>query len=197
MPRVNLDTLHRRRPYDRRVAERSENWFKEQIKYLKDNTSPNALMNSNRKTSTLVPGNMYLYYYHPKYMAELPYYDIFPLVVPFSRDTETFTGLNFHYLPTKMRAVLLKNLLQFATDKRTKETTKLELQWSYISGVSQFPGVKAAVKKYRYDHVQSQFLHIPATQWFNAIMLPVEKFHTGANMSRYNKESVWTDSIRM
>lgn len=143
-----------------------------------------------------MPGQMFLYFYHPKGIAELPYYDTFPLVIPFSQDAETFTGINFHYLPTKARVALLRNLQDFATDKKLNEKSRLMMQWSFVKGISKFQGINQAVKKYRKDHVASQFLMIPADQWFHAIMLPVERFNTGTNMSYVSKDVVWRDTMR-
>jgi hypothetical protein len=197
MARINLDQLAKRRLYDKDAARKSQAWFQEQIKYLGDAVSPNAIMsNAERRRDYIIPGQMYLYFYHPKGIKDLPYYDVFPLVLPFSRDAETFTGINFHYLPTKLRVVLLKNLLDFATDKKLDEKSRIQLQWQFIGNVSKYRGVQAAVKKYRYDHVQGQFLFIPATQWFNAVMLPVERFRTGPTMSFISKDIIWQDSQR-
>lgn len=197
MARINLDQLANRMLLDKSAATKSSAWFDEKIQYLKNSISPNSIMsNAQRKRDHILPGQMYLYFYHPAGIDTLPYYDTFPLVIPFAQDGETFTGLNFHYLPPKARAVLLKNLLDFSTDTKIKENTRLKFQWSYIKGVSRYPGISDAVKKYRKDCVASQFLFIPATQWFNAIMLPVEKFATGSGMTRMPKEVVWQNSIR-
>lgn len=196
MPRANLDQLSKTIKFDKSAAKKSLAWFEDQIKYLKTRISPNSLMlNSQRQKTTIVPGQMYLYFYHPIGVDTLPYYDTFPLVIPFSEDDSTFTGLNFHYLPPKMRVQLLANLLDFSTDKKLNEKTRMKFQWSFIAGASRYAGVSAAVKKYRKDHVMSQFLFIPADQWFNAVMLPVEKFSTGSNKRSFSKSIVWQDSI--
>jgi hypothetical protein len=195
MARINLDQLVNRRRYDKSAATKSQDWFEEQIRYLSNSVSPNSIMNSSRRRDYFVPGQMIMFFYHPKGVDTLPYYDTFPLIIPFSEDAETFTGINFHYLPPKMRAVLLKNLMDFATSKKLDEKTRLKFSWSFIANSARYQGVQGAVKKYRKDHVQSQFLFVPADQWFNAILLPVEKFSTGPNMSRFQKNVVWRDSI--
>lgn len=197
MARINLDQLSNRRTYTKADARKSQQWFADQIKYLGDVVSPNALMSNTKRTQDyIIPGQMYLYFYHPKHIETLPYYDTFPLVIPFAEDAETFTGLNFHYLPPKVRMQLLSALLDFSTDTKLNEKSRLRFQWQYISGVSRYKGVSTAVKKYRKDHVQSQFLMIPATQWFNAVMLPVERFNTGPSMSFISKNVVWQDSAK-
>jgi len=197
MARLNLDQLSKKILFDKDAAKKSQAWFAEQTKYLTNQVSPNSLMmNADRLKTRFIPGQMYMYYYHPKGAAELPYYDSLPLIFPFSTDEETFTGINFHYLPVKVRVVLLKNLLDFATSTKLDEKTRLKLQWDYIGGISRYRGVNLAVKKYRYDHVQSQFLFIPANQWFNAVMLPMERFNTGSNMVYFDKNIVWRESMR-
>jgi hypothetical protein len=195
MARLTLDQLSKKISYDKSSARKSLAWFEDQIAYLKNQVSPASLMSAgNRMRGSIIPGQMYLYFYRPKHMDTLPYYDTFPLVIPFSRTAETFTGLNFHYLPPKIRLVLLKNLLDFSTDSKLTERTRLRLSWDYIGGISKYRGVSVAVKSYRYDHVDSQFLFVPADQWFNAVMLPMERFNTGKNMVYVDKKLVWKDT---
>lgn len=197
MARINLDQLANRVLHDRKAALKSQAWFSQQVKYLGDAVSPNSVMqNSSRRRAFLLPGYMHMFFYHPKGAADLPYYDTFPIIFPFSKDNETFTGINFHYLPVKMRVVLLRNLLDFASDKKLKEETKMKMQWHYVANLARYNGVSAAVKKYRFDHVQSQFLFIPAPQWFNAVMIPFERFRTGKQASFFSKEMVWKDSLQ-
>ena len=192
MARINLDQLAKRVVYDKSAARKSQAWFAEQVKYLGHTVSPNSVMsNSARSRNFLIPGKMTMFFYVAKTRDELPYYDTFPLIFPFSQDAETFTGINFHYLPVKLRVVLLKNLLDFATDKKLNEQTKLRLQWQFVSGLSRYQGVENAVKKYRFDHVQSQFLLVPAPQWFNAVMIPFERFVVGEQARRVDKNYVW------
>lgn len=176
---------------------RSLAWFQEITRRLGDRVSINSLLqNSQRRTSNLVPGRMYLYSYRAKHADTLPYYDQFPMVIPFSRDAETMTGLNFHYLNYKMRFILLKNLTDFASDKKLTEKAKLVMSWNLIKGAARYGPAQAAVHKYRFDHIQSAFLEVPANQWFTALMMPVERFVTGTDGYKVNKEIVWNDSIR-
>ncbi len=197
MARQNLDKITQKLNYTKDDARRSIAWFDEQVKLLGNRVSPKSLMmNAERRTSNLVPGKMYAMFYDPKYKETLPYYDIFPLILPFNRDEQTFTALNFHYLPYKVRYVLLKNLLDFKTDKTLNEKTRLQFQWSFIKSLSKYRGSSRSVKKYRYDHVASQFLEIPADQWFTALLLPTEKFNKGKQAYYVNKQQVWKDSMR-
>lgn len=195
MPRQTLEDISKSINIDKDAAKKSLAWFDEQVKILGNRVSKNSLMQGKNKTSVIIPGKMYFYYYDPIGKDKLPYYDIFPLVLPFNRDAETFTALNFHYLPVKVRVVLMKNLLDFASDKRMDDKTKIQTAWQYIGGISRYRGVNSAVKKYRFDHVQSSFLEVPASQWFLSLMLPVQSFNSGSGMTYISPERVWRDSM--
>lgn len=196
MPRYNLDKLSEKTNYTKADYRRSQAWFAEQAKKLGHMSSmPSIMSTPGRQKATFIPGRMYMYGYYPVGVKELPYYDAYPLVIPFSSDETTFTGLNFHYLPYKVRYVLLRNMLDFATDKKMDEKTKLKFTWQFIKGVSRYRGVESAVKRYRYDRVQTHFLEIPSHQWFLSLLLPMERFRTGPNQTYMNKEFVWQNSM--
>jgi hypothetical protein len=98
-------------------VKKSQKWFDEQVKKLSTKkVTPNRIMNEEgmHLTSTLVPGKMYFFYYHPKHYETLPHYDQFPLVLPFGKTGNSFTGLNLHYLDYKMRMGLFQQLLKTA-----------------------------------------------------------------------------------
>lgn len=197
MPRYNLDQIEKKVTYTKDDFRKSQQWFADQAKKLGNMVSrPSAMSTPGRARSIIMPGKMYLYQYYPVGVKELPYYDSLPLVIPFAADENTFTGLNFHYLPYKVRYVLLKNLLDFASNKKLDEQTKLRLSWEYIGGISRYRGANSAIKKYRLDRVQSQFMEVPANQWFMALLLPIENFNTGPNQTYLDKNYVWQKSMQ-
>lgn len=197
MPRYTLDQLSTKVNYTKDDFRRSREWFSEQAKKLGGMVSRSSAMRApGRERAMIMPGRMYLYSYYPIGAKDLPYYDALPLVIPFSADETSFTGLNFHYLPYKVRYVLLKNLLDFANNKKFDETTRLKLSWEYIGGISRYRGVNSAVKKYRLDRVQSAFMEIPSDQWFMALLLPIEHFNRGENMVYMDKNFVWQQSMK-
>ena len=61
-------------------------------------------------TGRMSLGRMYFFVYNPKHKATLPYYDMFPLVLPVERYSNGFLGINFHYLAPKDRAFLLDEI---------------------------------------------------------------------------------------
>ena len=135
-------------------------------------------------------GNMNLFWYRPKQAKKLPYYDVFPIVLPFKKHLGGFTGINFHYLPVYMRIKLLDLLdAGFADDRKGR----LQVFWS---DVKKLKLARPIVRRYKSDHVHSLFLHIPVQDMFVAILLPVEKFYHGAykNKKYVNSKEVWRDT---
>ena len=96
--------------------DRSFNWYMNSVKKMAGElTDYNDVKKTDLGdlTSKIEPGNMYMFMYDPKLKETLPYYDTFPLCLPFDSAPGGFIGLNLHYLPPLQRAVLLGNLLDY------------------------------------------------------------------------------------
>lgn len=174
-------------------ASKSVSWFQQQARLLnsKSITPTKALRSNATKTSrSVVPGSLYMFLYDPKTKDDLPYYDVFPLVFPFQKVRGGFLGLNMHYLPYQARVQLLDRLMQFASNDKLDEKTKINYSWATISGVSKFKMAEPCVKHYLTSHVMSSFKMVSPPDWATAMMLPVEQF-VGAS-----KGAVWRDSLR-
>ena len=143
-------------------------------------------------------GTMNLFYYRPKGAAKLPYYDIFPLVIPIGRRlNDGFVGLNFHYLSVPQRWLLLERLSMFqvpseldAFDTGEGAGDVMALFWSKISRKR---GVKPIVKRYLTKNIQSRFLKIELSEMLIALSIPMERFYTGkwGGKKRYIAEKVY------
>jgi len=169
-------------------TDRSLDWYRSQVKNL-SGLSPNKLMtNTVDMTARVLPGNMYMFFYDAKLKDKLPYWDSFPLVLPFRKVQDGFYGINLHYLPYGARFKLLGALHQYASDEKVNEDTRIRVNWRVLSSLSRIAPIKHAVKHYLDEHVQSRFLQIKYPDWVTASLLPVERFE-GAN-----KQKVWADS---
>jgi hypothetical protein len=169
--------------------ERSLQWYRAQVRKL-GSVSPNKLIREGKLTTRIFPGEMYLYGYDPKTKDTLPYYDIFPLVLPFRSVEDGFLGINLHYLPYGVRMFTLKELSKFASDDNLDEKTRIKFSWRLLETSVRFEPAKACVKHYLYGHVQTRFMKIPYPDWIIASQLPVDRF-VGAQ-----KETVWKDTQR-
>lgn len=185
----NLESIFNDSAYDMTAVKKSQSWFTSEIKKL-GTTTPQKVLRDGQLVSTLMPGNMYLFYYDPKHKDTLPYYDRFPLVLPFRKAKGGFYGLNFHYLPPILRVKLLDRLMMFSTTKTLTEQTRLRFKYQLIAGSSKFQWAQPCVKMYLNSHVQSRFVMVDPKDWVTAMMLPVERFVNA------NKDSVWRDSRR-
>jgi hypothetical protein len=171
---------------------RSMNWYQKQVAQLASNiNSPSAAMRSDmfETQGTIEVGSMYLYRYDPKMKNKLPYYDTFPLVLPYETASGGFYGLNLHYLPYLLRAKVLGELIQTANDKTIGADTKMRYNWSLLKSVGN--EVRPCVKRYLLSNVVTRFYKVNPEDWKAAIFLPIENFQ-GAS-----KDQVFRDSRAM
>jgi len=171
---------------------KSMDWYQRQVRQLASNVnSPAAAMRSKmfEVSGDIEIGSMYLYRYDPKHKETLPYYDTFPLVLPFEPAKGGFYGLNLHYLPFMLRARLLGELIQTANDKTIGPDTKMRYNWQLLKSVGN--EVKPCVKRYLSNHVVTQYYKVNPQDWQSTIFLPIDNF-VGAT-----KNKVFTDSRAM
>lgn len=158
---------------------KSKAWYEQQmILLMKQIQSPWMVLKGNptQLTTRLMPGRMYMFVYDPLHKHDLPYYDRFPCVLLYKRSITGFSGLNFHYLPYQMRVQLLYRLMQYKTNNRLDENTRIKYTWEAIKGVSKFAAAVPAFHQYNFAGLRSSFREIRAYDWTTAVMLPVEQF---------------------
>ncbi len=163
-------------------------WFNNRTKALP--SSITQIMTDQTRIKTHVElGHMYFFSYDPKTKADLPYYDRLPLIFPFRSTSSGIYGINMHYLPYGLRAKLMDALYSIISDTRFDDKTRLKLSYDVLNRTSRFKYYKPCIKQYLYSHIRSQFVHIRADEWNNALFLPVERFQ------KASKEKVFRDSI--
>ena len=81
-------------------------------------------------------GQMFMFFYNPKHKDTLPYYDRFPLVFPIDLYGDGFLGINLHYLPPKLRAILMDALYMTINNKKNDKTTRLRLSYDILRNSS-------------------------------------------------------------
>ena len=142
-------------------------------------------------TSKMWLGKMYFFVYNPKHKTTLPYYDMFPLVLPVERYSDGFLGINFHYLAPKERAHLLDEIKIFVNDKTLSEKTRIMLTYDMLRGFAKFKRAKPCLKRYITMYMKTQFIPILPDEWGPAIFLPVENF------KKMSKKAVWMESKKI
>ena len=198
------DTIFRKIREEAGGRELSVRWYRNKIKALAPRiTGPELLSEAEKKKITARPnyGMMNLFWYKPLNAKRLKYYDLYPLVIPFKKHRNGFTGLNFHYLSVPMRMNLLERLSAFE-DSGTLYSLDvndidqlLAFEWMEVKGMK---GIKPIVRRYLANYVYSNFLKIGLEDMVVASLLPVERFYTGDlwddRMDRVNPRRVWDAS---
>ena len=200
------DTIFRKIREEAGGRELSVRWYRNKVKALAPRiTGPELLSEAERKKITARPtyGMMNLFWYKPLNAKRLKYYDLYPLVIPFKRHRNGFTGLNFHYLSVPMRMNLLERLSAFE-DSGTLYSLDVDdidqllaFEWTEVKGMK---GIKPIVRRYLANYVYSNFLKVGLEDMVVASLLPVERFYTGDlwndRMDRVNPRRVWDASRR-
>lgn len=174
------------------IDTRTHSWFINKIKELqkgKDSrtTNLNTFMKSDpdRLINRARNGEMFFYFYDPKTKADLPYYDMFPLVIKMENTKNGFYGLNMHYIFPKDRLILLGRLEEVMTNKKYNDKTKIQIKYEMLKDFSKFPLAKPCFKKYLWSHVRSRFMRISGGEYHMAVLLQMERF------VKENKSTVW------
>jgi hypothetical protein len=136
-------------------------------------------------------GNMYMFYYDPKHKDTLPYYDRVPLIFPINRAQGGFLGINFHYLPLKLRAKLMDSLYDVASDDKYDDTTKMQISYRILGASSQYREFKPTVKHYLFSQIRSKLLYVSPSEWDIALFLNIARFE------KATQTQVWEDSRKI
>ena len=166
---------------------RSVEWFKNKIAEF---GKPGALdlIRDGKRSRNVFFGRLNMFFYDPKFKATLPYYDRFPLVLPLERYSDGFLGINFHYLPIPLRIRLLDRLVDFSSNTKFDESTKLNVSYT---GVKDIRLVKPTLHRYLSGRVKTDFRRIDADEFTVATLLPVQRF------SKASAAEVYRDSRKM
>lgn len=170
-------------------SEKAKQWFREQAQQVR-NVDTKALLTKSREhiRGRVLTGQLYLFAYDPKHKDTLPYWDRYPLVFPFRKESNGFYGLNMHYLPIQLRARLMDALYDQANNDEFDETTRLRLSYNILNSAAKFRYFKPCVKFYLNNQIDSRIYFIHPDEWEIALFLPIHKFKN-ARPSEVHKDS--------
>ena len=163
-------------------TDRSATWYRSQVNRIASGKTAGQLFREGKLQARPSVGRLNLFGYNPKLRAKLPYYDIFPLVLPLEPTKGGFMGMNFHYLPPLLRFRLLERMQARASDRRFDSKTKFEVNYDDVKNIKI---VKPTIKKYLYAYCQTGFLRINADDAAVAIYLPVQRFKKASEARVY------------
>ena len=163
-------------------TDRSNSWYRGQVQRIAGNATARQLFRQGKLNARPSVGRLNLFGYDPKLKRTLPYYDIFPLVLPLEVISGGFMGMNFHYLPPLLRFRLLERMQATATDQRFDKNTKFDVTYDDVKRIKI---VKPTIKKYLYSQLRTGFLRINADEAPIAIHLPVQRFQKAPDSRVY------------
>lgn len=173
------------------LSRKSVTWLQSQMQDLKSpiKLAREIAKEKSRQGGTFQMGGLYHFFYDPLTKGDLPYYDIFPLVIPLKRDADGFIGLNMHYLPPKYRAVFMDKLMNFAITNENNEPKRLRVTYEILTATKNFKEFRPCLKRYLNGQIKSKILTIQPPEWETALFLPTAVFK-GAPVSKVYAESV-------
>lgn len=180
------------------LSRQSFAWFQKNVNDLKSpiKLAKEIATERSRMGGRFQMGGLYQYVYDPLTKAELPYYDLFPLVIPLERKDDGFLGLNLHYLPPIYRAAFLDKLMGFALLNEDDEPKRLRVTYDILRSSRNFKEFRACIKHYLNNQIKSKILTIKPNEWETALFLPTAVFR-GAPVSRVYKESIQKANARI
>ena len=163
---------------------KSTEWYRDKIKEF---GKPGAmdLIRDGKRDNNPFYGRLNMFFYNPKYKKTLPYYDTFPLVLPLENYPDGFLGINFHYLPMKLRLQLLDRVVDYSNNTKFDESTRLAVDYSKLKKINL---IKPALKRYLAGRVKTQFRRIDADEFTVAVLLPIARWKK-ASASEVYKDS--------
>ena len=166
---------------------RSTAWYKEKIKEFGKPSAQNLIRDGKRNNKPFY-GRLNMFFYDPKFKKTLPYYDVFPLVLPLEIYSDGFLGINLHYLPIPLRIKLLDKLVDYSNNTKFDESTKLMVDYKKLKRIDL---IKPTIHKYLAGQTKSQFRRIDADEFTIATLLPVQRFKKASD------SKVWKESRSM
>jgi hypothetical protein len=172
------------------LSRQAVSWYQKRIQELK---SPAALareiVSDRNRSGRFEMGGLYHFFYDPLTKENLPYYDMFPLVITLDKDKEGFLGMNLHYLPIKYRAAFLDKLMAFAILNGDDEPKRLRVTYDILKTAKTYREFKPCLKKYLNSQIRSKIIAIKPSEWETALFLPTAIFK-GATASKVHSESI-------
>jgi len=168
--------------------EQARQWYREKANEVERLNSLQVIRQAIKLADTRFRlGHVYVYKYDPKHKATLPYYDRFPVVIPFSPARDGFKALNLHYLPIDLRARLLDELYSYVVGE--EDLARFRITYRILSSAAALRFYKPCIKHYLNNYIQTRFIHVDVSDWDIAMFLPLQSF-AKARESKVHQDSI-------
>lgn len=174
------------------MSRESYKWLIKKVAELRGVSSIASQISKERERTTnrFKVGGLYYFYYDPKTKTDLPYYDKFPLVLVLSAKSDSFLGLNLHYLPLRYRVAFMDKLMDYAVLDDNNDVMRMRVSYDILTASRSLREFKPCLKMYYFNHVQSKILAVQPDEWEIAVHLPIQQF------KKATVDEVWQDSLQ-
>lgn len=120
---------------------------------------------------SIIPGMFYSF----RYQAATTAYDQFPLVLILDKTVDGLLGMNFHYLPMKIRFALFESMMPLVVPLPVSQLSLIRLTYNRLMKrrlIGRFP----TIKRYVFSRIKSQVVFISPIEWAVALAYPSERF---------------------
>jgi len=126
---------------------------------------------SRLKKSDFIPGKMVMFAYNAK--DKTAAYDANPLIIVLRRSSKYTLGLNWHWMPPKMREKVLDGIMK-QNKQNIKRGLPLTLNYSMVKRL--IKGLGPVVRLYINKRISSKGVVIPSYQYYKIVNLRSEHF---------------------
>jgi hypothetical protein len=163
-------------------------WYHTFIKSRYKHISRHDIRNAPNVRQVVRPtwGGMYTFRYVPKGKDSLPYYDSWPLVIPFKRITGgKIYAFNLHYLPPKKRVKVLFGLSNLMEEAKINNISSgssdyfdlntLNVRWFHTDR-RLLKDLKKCTRTYLISHIRGKPIEFPTHTWPIVSFLPIARW---------------------
>lgn len=137
----------------------------------------------------MIPGMFYTFSYRATTVKQ---YDRFPLILVLNRSyagTDSTLGMNFHYLPPKVRFALFESMMPLVAPLPVFQLSRIMLTYQQLTR-RRFIGKLPTIKRYSHANIRSRAIFISPIEWAVAMAYPSEQFIGSSS------PTVWNESRR-
>lgn len=133
---------------------------------------------------SIIPGFFYTFRYKAKTTDQ---YDRFPLMLALQKDANGVFGMNFHYLPIKLRFALFESMMPLILPLPVQQLSLIRLTYKKLM-LRRLVGKLPTLKRYSFSQFKSPVVFISPLEWAVALAYPSDVF-IGTTNTR-----VWNDA---
>lgn len=134
----------------------------------------------------MIPGMFYTFTYQATTTRQ---YDKFPLILVLDRTADSILGMNFHYLPPKLRFGLFESMMPLIAPLPVFQLSRVFLTYQKLKQ-RRLIGKLPTIKRYTYANIRGRAVFISPIEWAVALAYPSERF-VGTTST-----TVWSESRR-